>query len=90
MLGLSSSRAYHEPSDLFRISGELEDTYRVEDHVVPKSDEERRSILQAIKSNFLFDHTTDQQRQVCRRNSSATCVFFTQALTAVLVHNGKI
>lgn len=38
--------------------------YRVEDHVVPKSDEERRSILRAIKSNFLFDHTTEKQRQV--------------------------
>lgn len=42
--------------------------------MVPKSEQERRSILQAIKTNFLFEHTSDKQRQVsspphvsCRR-----------------------
>lgn len=32
--------------------------------MVPKSDEERLNILQAIKTNFLFDHTTDKQKEV--------------------------
>lgn len=36
----------------------------MEDRVVPKSDEERLNILQAIKTNFLFDHTTDKQKEV--------------------------
>lgn len=41
-----------------------EESYRVEDHVVPKSEEERACILQAIKTNFLFEHTTDKQNKV--------------------------
>ncbi|CAN0495965.1 unnamed protein product, partial [Ectocarpus sp. 8 AP-2014] len=32
--------------------------------VVPKSAEERACILQAIKTNFLFEHTTDKQNKV--------------------------
>lgn len=45
-------------------SGVDEEPYPVEDQVVPKSDEERLCILQAIKTNFLFDHTTDRQKEV--------------------------
>ena len=45
-------------------AGVDEEQSPVEDHVVPKSDEERRCILQAIKTNFLFDHTTDKQKEV--------------------------
>ncbi|CAM9525876.1 unnamed protein product [Discosporangium mesarthrocarpum] len=41
-----------------------EEHYRVEDHYVPKSEEEKQSILSAIECNFLFEHITDQQRQV--------------------------
>lgn len=46
-------------------AGAEEESYNAEDHVVPKSDEERRSIIQAIKSNFLFDRTSEKQRKVC-------------------------
>ncbi|CAN0363683.1 unnamed protein product, partial [Ectocarpus sp. 12 AP-2014] len=44
-----------------RLEGTKEESYTTEDHVVPKSAEERACILQAIKTNFLFEHTTDKQ-----------------------------
>lgn len=43
---------------------EEEQPYSLEDNLVLKSEEERISILRAIKSNFLFEHTTDDQKQV--------------------------
>ncbi|CAM9229051.1 unnamed protein product, partial [Hapterophycus canaliculatus] len=46
------------------LEGTREESYRVEDHVVPKSAEERACILQAIKTNFLFEHTTEKQNKV--------------------------
>lgn len=49
------------------LEGTKEESYRVEDHVVPKSPEERACILQAIKTNFLFEHTTDKQNKVRAR-----------------------
>lgn len=50
-----------------------ESSYRIEDHVVPKSEEERACILQAIKTNFLFEHTTDKQNKV--RYENDTCMY---------------
>lgn len=47
-----------------RLEGTKEESYTMEDHVVPKSAEERACILQAIKTNFLFEHTTDKQNKV--------------------------
>ncbi|CAM9579284.1 unnamed protein product [Pylaiella littoralis] len=47
-----------------RLEGTQEESYSIEDHVVPKSEEERASILQAIKTNFLFEHTTEKQNKV--------------------------
>ncbi|CAM9116929.1 unnamed protein product [Ectocarpus sp. 12 AP-2014] len=47
-----------------RLEGTKEESYTTEDHVVPKSAEERACILQAIKTNFLFEHTTDKQNKV--------------------------
>lgn len=47
-----------------QLEGTKEESYRVEDHIVPKSEEERACILQAIKTNFLFEHTTDKQNKV--------------------------
>lgn len=44
--------------------GSTKEEYSVQDHVVPKSKEERACILHAIKTNFLFEHTTDKQNQV--------------------------
>lgn len=47
-----------------QLEGTKEESYSVEDNVVPKSEEERASILQAIKTNFLFEHTTEKQNKV--------------------------
>ncbi|CAM9148873.1 unnamed protein product [Chrysoparadoxa australica] len=41
-----------------------DDTYSIEDNKTPKTDTEKASILAAIKSNFLFEHVSDAQRQV--------------------------
>lgn len=54
-----------------RLEGTKEESYRVEDHVVPKSEEERACILQAIKTNFLFEHTTDKQNKVSESKSGS-------------------
>lgn len=51
-----------------RLDDTKEESYRVEDHVVPKSEEERACILQAIKTNFLFEHTTEKQNKVRDRS----------------------
>jgi serine/threonine protein phosphatase PrpC/CRP-like cAMP-binding protein len=38
--------------------------YKVEDHVVKKSKEEREAIELAMGANFLFDHVTEQQKGI--------------------------
>lgn len=61
-----------------RLEGTQEESYSIEDHVVPKSEEERASILQAIKTNFLFEHTTEKQNKVgeARRADDTRCASY--------------
>lgn len=62
-----------------------EESYSIEDHVVPKSAEERACILQAIKTNFLFEHTTDTQNKV--RESFS---FFVSCIRACVARAGGV
>lgn len=61
-----------------------DEPYRLEEHTISKSAEERRIILQAIKSNFLFEHTTDKQKKV------RVFALFSNSCSLLLLEKSKV